>query len=196
MARTPTEQRERKTLQFWPPQRQPKYRVRMRPNQPGHKFPLRLLIRTQKWPSLCRPRSLLQPLPCFRVMDVPVLRCGMDLGFSLRTVPITRNWAGSSNPPCGSIRPIPPIGEQQHPALWAIIFRSPSPSHWHRWPWSQIRNIPSSPDFYPTGAKHSISPKDTVVAREDKYAAYRVDSATGFIPCDDRLESLTVWRSC
>ena len=55
-----------------------------------------------------------------------------------------------------------------HPALWAITYRSPSPSRWPRWPWSRIRNIPSSPSFCPTGAKHSISPKHTDVAHDDE----------------------------
>lgn len=118
-----------------------------------------------------------------------MLRCGTGLGFSLRTVPITRNWADSSNPPSGSIKPIPPIGEHWHPALWAITFRSPSPSHWPRWPWSQIRNTPSSPSFCPTGAKHSIRPKDTVVACEDERAGKEWDQ-----PLTYRREGIFLYR--
>lgn len=81
-----------------------------------------------------------------------------------------QNWAGSSNPPSGSTKPIPPTGARWHPAPWGITFRSPLRLHWPRWPWSRIRNTPSSPNFCPTGAKRSINPKDTVVAHEDKRA--------------------------
>ena len=108
------------------------YRSQMRLNRLSRKHPLHLLTRTLQCPSLRRPQSLLQHLPCSRVMDVPVLRCGTGWGFSSRTIPITQNWAGSSSPPSGSTKPIPPIGARWHPAPWVITFRSPSRSHWPR----------------------------------------------------------------
>ena len=140
----------------------------VRPSQTSLRRRVRPLRGTRQGPSPRCPRSLRQRLLRCRVKDVRVLRCDTGLAFSLRTGSMIRNWADSSNPPSGSIKPIRHIDALWPPAPLAITFRSPLRLRWPRWPWSLTRNMPSSPSFWLTGAKRSSSLKAAVVARGDE----------------------------
>ena len=91
---------------------------------------LRRLNRMHHLPSLRCPRLPHRGLPCFLGKNVPARRCGMGLVFSLRNDLTIRSWGDWSNPPSGSIRPIPPIGVRWPPVPWAITFHSLSRLPW------------------------------------------------------------------